>query len=44
MLRLTRNTYQHGWIETRRRKSRTSYLSIAGRERKPAAAIQNDLK
>jgi len=34
-MRLARNTYQHGWIETGRRKSTTSYLVYRWREKKP---------
>jgi len=44
MLRLTRNTYQHGWIETRPSKKQDLVFVYRWRKRNPTAAIQNDLK
>src|SRR5437773_1331711 len=35
MLRLTRNTYQHGWIETRPSKKQDLVFVYRWRERKP---------
>jgi len=35
MLRLTRNTYQHGWIETRPSKKQGVVFVYRWRERKP---------
>ena len=35
MLRLTRNTYQHGWIETRPSKKQGLVFVYRWRERKP---------
>ena len=35
MLRLTRNTYQHGWIETRPSKEQDLVFVYRWRERKP---------
>jgi len=41
MLRLTRNTYQQGWMKPGRRKSRISYLSTAAGTKARRRLIQN---